>query len=243
MNYRSRYPELSDDAIASLRWRINRGWFLCPALLVIFGTMTTVFNTAIGTASVGIGTIVALATGLHRDQAFRYPTSYMLSALAGLAYWHLSSILLGFAAFSVVAPPDLVMLLAVVYGAALVSAYGIYYPRYLAGWEKKRRHNETRVLDLERGTYEAANGFQLHVPDAGPVESTLYRVVLPFAPIVLVGGFVLRRLGLDALDKLFGTALALWFGILSVQLVIQAWIHYRKLIEYERRIGRRITNR
>lgn len=243
MNYQSRYPELSDDAVASLRWRINRGWFLGPALMVIFGTMTTVYNAAIGVASLGIGAASALATLLYRDQAFRYPTAYMLVALAGLAYWHLSSILLGFAAFSVVAPPDLVLLLAVVYGAALICAYGIYYPRYGAGWEKKRRYNETKVLNLERGTYEAANGFQLDMPDAGPIEATLYRIVLPFAPIIFVGGFVLRRVGLDALDKLFGTSLALWFGILSVQMVIQPWIHYQKLLGYERRIGRRITNR
>lgn len=201
---------------------------------------------------IGLSSLVMLALSVLGWPVIRRRGRLFVGAgVAGALYLQLILLCVGLAAMaSLIAAPGALL----AGGVAVVAAtwrLRTALPLWEAEWEAKRVYIEREVLDLQAGTYDLSRPLNIGpVGRRGTAENggTVVRspdhaaaVAGRVAPIVAVSasfGAVAAGNGLGDLRVLALAVLAPLLTVLLTSMLAPSVLIYRRLAEYERRIGR-----
>lgn len=209
----------------------------------LLGAMALSVSPLIGTMIIGIGGLMLTWLVFMRKAFYHRARWTMIFTLWFTVAFVGSFLLLGLAAVSALVSPAAFVAVSLLYLAMFSLVLRYYLRQHSEAWESERRHNETKALDLRTASYDRRHPFRLGDFEAHPIEGALCRIVAPIAPLLGGAPMLLVQEGRGDGIWLFTAACGLSVGLIFSQGISNAWVYLRRIVHYERRLGRPIWNR
>lgn len=230
----------SKERLDSAYWS---GVFVAVTFAGVFAAPAHALNPTLGWTIIGSGALLVVGLLVLRRPFYRRTRWTMIFA-AGLSIFLVGSfILVGLGALSTLVSPIVFVGTALVYLAMFARVLRFYLRQHSEAWESERKHNETKALDLHAATYNFGYPFCLGLFESHPVEGLLCRIVAPIAPFVAGAPMLLVKEGREDGFWLFMAACGLSVGLVFSAMISNMWVYLRRIVHYERKLGRPIRNR